>query len=548
MSQLGRWFRSLGTAIECASTGSIRQKRASWLWSGLFLSTLLLILALHRLHPADAAIVQLPLATKGAQIVDASGQAVLLRGVNWFGIETETQVPHGLWVRDYKEMLAQIKSLGYNLIRLPYAVQSLRASTISGVDFTIGNNRDLQGKTPLEVMDLIIQEAERQGLMILLDSHRLNNQQIPELWYGDGFTEADWLDTWKLLATRYQKQPNVIGADLKNEPHGRASWGTNDQATDWRLAAERAGNAVLTIAPHWLIVVEGVERNVPGQKLARHWQGGNLEGAGRYPVRLNKAHRLVYSPHEYGPGVYNQTWFSEAAFPKNLLNRWETGFNYLASRNIAPILIGEFGGRQVDASSKEGMWQRQLINFIQQKKLHFAYWSWNPDSSDTGGILQADWRTIEQEKQQLLNPLLAASGLSGRALSALSMRRPDASGFSTVLPSSRPASAIVPSSGNSQLQVQATMQSDWQTGFCTAIRVTNRGKLSSRNWQLKFQMNQATIRNSWNGTFTHQSSRYTVVPPEWGRVLEPNQSIDVGFCAVKQGTDYRVKKLAVSGL
>jgi endoglucanase len=556
MIQFGRWLRWLGTFTPWCSdwrslvsatlhpTGITRQKRC-WLWSGLCFSTIVLSLSLQRLNPADAATLQMPLSTKGAQIVDASGQPVLLRGVNWFGIETETQVPHGLWARDYKEMLAQMKSLGYNLIRLPYAVQSVRASTISGVDFTIGNNRDLQGKTPLEAMDVIIQEAQQQGLMILLDSHRLNNQRIPELWYGDGFTEADWIDTWKLLATRYRNQPNVIGADLKNEPYGRASWGTNDQATDWRLAAERAGNAVLAIAPHWLIVVEGVEKNVPGQKLARHWHGGNLEGAGRYPVRLNKARKLVYSPHEYGPGVYNQSWFSEATFPKNLLNRWEVGFNYLASRNIAPILIGEFGGRQVDASSKEGLWQRQLVSFIQQKKLHFAYWSWNPDSVDTGGILQADWRTVEQEKQQLLNQLLPVPGLTSRLLL---VKQSDSLGFSNILPSPRPSSAIVPSISDTKLQVEATIQSDWQTGFCTTIRVTNRGSASSRNWRLKFQMNQATIRNSWNGAFAHQGSRYTVEPPEWGRVIEPNHSVDLGFCAAKRGTDYRLKKLAVSSL
>jgi endoglucanase len=514
-----------------------------WRWIILFLAATFLSLSLHRLPLADAATLQLPLATKGAQIIDANGQAVLLRGVNWFGIETETQVPHGLWARDYKEMLAQIKGLGYNLIRLPYAVQSLRATAISGVDFTIGSNRDLQNKTPLEAMDLIIQEAQRQGLMILLDSHRLNNQQIPELWYGDGFTEADWIDTWKLLATRYQRQPNVIGADLKNEPHGRASWGTNDRATDWRLAAERAGNAILAIAPHWLIVVEGVERNVPGQKLSGHWQGGNLEGAGRYPVRLNKPGRLVYSPHEYGPGVYNQPWFSEAAFPKNLLNRWEIGFNYLAKRNLAPILIGEFGGRQVDTTSKEGIWQRQFVSFIQQQKLSFSYWSWNPDSSDTGGILQADWRTVDQAKQQLLNQLLPTPGTTVRVLSVRSSVQPSLAPI--VLPSPSPAS-IAPSSSDQQLQVQSTIQSDWQTGFCTAIRVTNQSSSSRRNWRLSFQMNQATMRNSWNGTFTRQGSRYTVEPPEWGRVIEPNQSIDLGFCAAKRGADYQLKKLAVS--
>ncbi|HEY9705743.1 MAG TPA: glycoside hydrolase, partial [Allocoleopsis sp.] len=65
-----------------------------------------------------------PLSTQGNQIIDATGKAVLLRGVNWFGMEVDVHVPHGLWVRDYKDMLAQIKKLGYNIIRLPYSVNA----------------------------------------------------------------------------------------------------------------------------------------------------------------------------------------------------------------------------------------------------------------------------------------------------------------------------------------------------------------------------------------------------------------------------------------
>lgn len=345
-----------------------------------------------------------PLSTRGSRIVDAKGRVVLLRGINWFGMELTHHVPHGLWARDYKDMLAQMKSLGYNVIRLPYSVQALRSSDISAVDFSIGANKDLQGKTPIQVMDIIIQEAQRQGLFILLDSHTLKDDKIPELWYGDGFTEKDWIDTWVLLAKRYKNQSNVIGADLKNEPHGRATWGTSKIATDWRLAAERAGNKILSVNPNWLILVEGIEKPMPGDKLSTHWWGGNLEGVRRYPVRLKIPRKLVYSPHEYG-GTF-QSWFSERTFPKNLYQRWEIGFHYIATQRIAPIWIGEFGGHQVDTKSKEGIWQRQLVDYINKKKLSFTYWCWNPNSEGTGGILRDDWKSINTDKQKLLSQVL----------------------------------------------------------------------------------------------------------------------------------------------
>lgn len=350
--------------------------------------------------------VNLPLSTRKAKIIDAKGRRIILRGVNWFGAETESHAPHGLWKRDYKQMLAQIHSLGYNLIRLPFSLEGLQSNQVSGIDYSIGSNRELEGKTPIQVIDSIIEAAANQGLLILLDCHRLNSQRIGELWYGDNFSEGDWINTWTQLAKRYKNQPNVIGADLKNEPHGKASWGSNNMLTDWRLAAERAGNTILGVNPNWLIVVEGVEKNVPKQKQKNYWHGGNLEGVLQYPVRLSNSHKLVYSVHEYGPGVFNQPYFSHRKFPKNLTRRWKVGFNYISRQNLAPIFIGEFGGRQVDRKSPEGIWQNQIVKFIRKKKLSFAYWSWNPNSDDTGGILLDDWQTIDIPKQKLISRIL----------------------------------------------------------------------------------------------------------------------------------------------
>ncbi|MEM7713444.1 MAG: cellulase family glycosylhydrolase [Cyanobacteria bacterium P01_A01_bin.68] len=470
--------------------------------------------------------IQLPLYTRGAKIIDSRGNQVLLRGVNWFGMETETHTPHGLWKRDYQEMLAEIKSLGYNMIRLPYSVQGLRSSEISGIDFSIGRNRELEGKTPIEVMDAIVEEAQRQDLLILLDSHRLNDERIPELWYGDGYTEADWINTWLQLAERYKNQTNVIGADLKNEPHGKASWGTDDLATDWRLAAERAGNAISKINPDWLIVVEGVENNVPGQFLKQHWQGGNLEGVLRYPVRLSRRHKLVYSPHEYGPGVYDQPYFSDSDFPQNMIPRWQIGFHYISSQNRAPIFIGEFGGRLVD--NREAIWMNKFINYIDQKNLSFAYWSWNPNSEDTGGILQDDWKSINQKKQQLVSQLLPVK-FNAKVTPTVPATK------ESQIPTSNITAGF---SSEPELKVTTNIYTDWQTGFCTSFRITNNSSETVNNWQLKFNMNQAKINNSWNANFKSNKNQYTVNPLNWGQTIKPNQVREIGFCADKLGTDY----------
>ena len=38
--------------------------------------------------------------------------------------------------------------------------------------------------------------------------------------------------------------------------------------------------------------------------------------------------------------------------------------------------------------------------------MSFTYWSWNPNSGDTGGIVNDDWTTVNQAKQAILQPYL----------------------------------------------------------------------------------------------------------------------------------------------
>lgn len=340
--------------------------------------------------------------TDGANIVDAQGNVVKLTGVSWFGGETDTLVPHGLWARNWEEMLDDIVRLGFNTIRLPFSNETFDPNLKpQGIDYRL--NPDLYGLSALEIMDKIIVGAGKRGLKVLLDRHRPTAGSQSKLWYTDEVSEEQWIADWQFLALRYLGNDTVIGADLHNEPAGDSTWGTDDPKTDWRLAAERAGNAILAINPHWLIVVEGIEKSEDnfGNVMGWYWMGGSLQWARVYPVRLKVPNQLVYSAHDYGPGVYLQGWFQDPDYPENLPEVWDHYWGYLAKNNTAPILLGEFGGRSV-GDDIEGIWQRSLVKYLKENGMSYTYWSFNGNSGDTGGILGDDWKSVDKAKVAML--------------------------------------------------------------------------------------------------------------------------------------------------
>ncbi|MBM6595592.1 Calx-beta domain-containing protein [Microvirga pudoricolor] len=360
--------------------------------------------------------------TQGNQILDASGNAVKIAGVNWFGMESNRYSPDGLNVRNYKEMMTQMSDLGFNTIRLPFSDQLFEAgSRPNGIDFN--KNPDLANLTGLQIMDKIVAQADALGMKIILDHHRSAagaGANGNGLWYEGAYTEQKWIDNWKMLAARYAGNDAVIGADLHNEPHGPATWGGGG-STDWAAAAERAGNAILASNPNWLIFVEGIE-SYQGNY---YWWGGNLMGVKDRPIQLNVGDKLVYSAHDYPNSIYGQPWFNDPAFPNNLTAKFDQMWGYIYKNNIAPVYLGEFGSRLTDP--KDVAWLSKIKSYLSgdfdangtvdiasgKEGIGWTWWSWNPNSGDTGGILADDWSTVLQNKVTQLQPLMFDFGEGG---------------------------------------------------------------------------------------------------------------------------------------
>ena len=353
---------------------------------------------------------------EGNTLKDDNGKVARLTGVNWFGFETSNLSPHGLWERDYRSMMKQIADMGFNTVRLPWCNDMLKEGaetssiTTYGADAYDGTdpvNVDLDGKSPIEVMDLVIDGATQAGLKVMLDNHSRTHDGYMEedLWYTGTTSEEKWIEDWVFMAERYKNNTTVIAFDLNNEPHDDATWGTGNAATDWNKAAERCGAAIQQVNPDVLIVIEGVEE-AGG---SGYWWGGNLLGVKTAPIQLPIQNKLVYSAHEYGPEVFAQPWFESGEFPGNMPGIWQKHFAFIVEEEKGHMFIGEFGIRDPEsAGGVAGVWFESFLDYMSAGDGYsWTFWSLNPNSGDTEGILTYDWVTPHQWKIDALKPHMA---------------------------------------------------------------------------------------------------------------------------------------------
>ncbi|KAK1869239.1 hypothetical protein I4F81_011718 [Pyropia yezoensis] len=305
-------------------------------------------------------------------------------------------------------LLDSVVRLGYNSLRVPLALDHVEANPlVTAFNGGVAANKELDGARMLDALDLLVQKAADRSLLVLLDMHRLDAAVWPDamgLWYNEAHCEGDLIAAWTMLARRYCGAWNVVGADLLNEPHG-ANWGSGVYGDDWRLAAERLGDAVLATCPRLLIFVEGVGNPPVTPIVGPNWAfwGGNLAAACTHPVRLNQPDRLVLSPHVYGPSVAAMDYFEDAAYPTNLEDIWEAHFGHTLSCADGAVVVGEFGG---DAARADDLaFQRRLVGWMQARGVGGFVWALNPNSGDTKGVLADDWKTADKVKAEVYRRL-----------------------------------------------------------------------------------------------------------------------------------------------
>eukprot|EP01133_Synstelium_polycarpum_P005951 gene5951-6894_t len=160
--------------------------------------------------------------TSGKHLL-VQGKPLQVQGITWFGLETNHNSPAGLLHRSLESYLETLVDLKFNVLRIPFSIDMLlNKLTPTAIDYEL--NQGLKGKDSFGVLEYMVAACAERGILKSIDS-------------------------WITLVTRLKNYWNVWALDIKNEPHGIATWSTGNRSTDWDAAFARISKAIGVACP-----------------------------------------------------------------------------------------------------------------------------------------------------------------------------------------------------------------------------------------------------------------------------------------------------------
>lgn len=308
-------------------------------------------------------------------------QEFRLKGVNWFGYETDCYVVQGLWVRGIDEFFEFLTDNRYNAIRIPFSYELVGLLDQPVAETCVAANPWMIGMPIRGSLHMFFQKCMERGIAILLDFHTIGGVITTRPWTDDVSIE-NIIDAWSTMLQEYGKYPNLIGIDLKNEPH-QISWHTWGTFVRQLVKTLRARPPPYSTPFRGLYFVEGIQDHSV-------WGGSfeSMDEASRVFFLSNND--TVFSPHVYGVSVRgvsatHDTW--------STFRQW---FGFLVENYTNPIILGEIGGFFI---TDDYDWQMKIQTYLVSIGVRdIFYWCLNPDSIDTQGLLLEDWITPNEGK------------------------------------------------------------------------------------------------------------------------------------------------------
>lgn len=100
----------------------------------------------------------------------------------------------------------------------------------------------------------------------------------------------------------------------------------------------------------------------------------------------------------------------------------------------------------------------------------------------------------------------------------------------TPQPTPEPTPQPTPTPGG-DVTAEVNINDDWGRGYCAEVTVTNNSS-SSSDWLVSFPI-EGNVRNMWSAVYEQDEDTVTAEGVSWNNVLNPGQSTEFGFCAIR---------------
>jgi len=91
-----------------------------------------------------------------------------------------------------------------------------------------------------------------------------------------------------------------------------------------------------------------------------------------------------------------------------------------------------------------------------------------------------------------------------------------------------------------------SVTSEWQTGWCAQVTVTNHTASPTVSWAVDFDIHESSLTSQWSANYTNDGSHYTATNTDSNGNIPAAQSINFGFCANKTGSNWQPELLSAT--
>ncbi|KAK6930936.1 Glycoside hydrolase, family 5, partial [Dillenia turbinata] len=348
-----------------------------------------------------------PLSTNSRWIVDENGKRVKLACVNW-PAHLDTMIAEGLSKQPLDAISQRIASLGFNCVRLTWAVDmvvQLERIEIIDVLFHLGLNDDMNGfgannlplrrRTRLEAFVEVVHSLSRHNLMIILDNHLskagwcCGGSDGNGFFWDKHFNVDNWILSLKFLATIFKNVPAVVGMSLRNELRGK-----HQNQNDWYKYMQLGAEAVHEGNPNLLVILSGLNFDL------------DLSFIKDRPVSLSFSNKLVYEMHWYSwsdGAIWDR---GDPAVCNEVIGRRMNDGGYLIDRGF-PLFLSEFGMDQRNTNPRDNKYIDCVLRWLHDKDVDWAVWGLQGSyylregvagTDEVFGVLNYDWSDVRNSK------------------------------------------------------------------------------------------------------------------------------------------------------